>query len=767
MKPLPVSNSFPALNRAKPCLLLAVLAGFAHAQVVGPDHTSFTGNETLGSGRLDTTGTVVFHDNSSAGTGLIFARGSTRIFFRDNASAGSAQFNFTTLNHADRNILSFEGRSNAGNAQVTSSGFGLSDVEFTDQADGPQLRINFAHGLDITGASTGLGTTGRTRATTLDRTPVSVVADDARTVTVGHASANVIALGSNTLQIGSGSVRIVTDVGVYQSGSGQTMTGGGLVKVGPGTFDLFFDPIAQPYAVPLEVREGLVSSFRQWLGRTTVGPAGTLRFSSNVQGDLANSGRLEVGIGGNRQVTGNLSLATSGTLALTSTFLGVQFPPTPALLVSGTATLAGRLEVTGPSTTNQLAATMPATRTLLTAGNVTGRFDTVVLNSVARVRMETRYTPVAVNLDFSLRPYSDFGLTAGGQAMGRHLNTFADDFLNIPFPLRSLVSQMNTISADSLTAAIESLVPDIYGAAFDGAVQSGHALRQAVTQPLAALDDRSKGFTAMFAGNSRRSRFDAVQGLPEARDSSAGGMGGVIGSFGEVAAGLFLAQEDADTGLDGKGSAVERAMQGAALSVRYRTKGFHAQMTAAAGRGEANLRRLVGTPGQGPLPRGTTDTDLLLYSGELGYQVVKGNWRWGASVGYTGTSLKWDDFTETNGQGSELALAGLDFDSRQLRAGAQAAVRLARDKLRLRVTATVVRELERDRSFLARLAGAPAYTSFYVVPGRPADRDMLEAGLEAEWHITPRLVLGASYAGARGDHSRMTGDFSAGFRWSF
>ena len=769
MKSILIPTTLTAIHPARArLLLLAALISLAQAQVVGPDHTSFTGNETLGSGRIDTTGIVVFSDNSSAGTGSIFARGSTRVFFRDSATAGGALFHFTTLNHADRNILSFEGRSSAGSAVISSTGFGLSDVEFTDQSDGPQVRINFAHGLDISGASSGTGTTGRTRAATLDRTPTSVVADDARTVAVGYASTNVVALGSNTLQIGGGALRIITDVGVYQSGSGQTMTGGGLVKVGPGNLDLYFEPTTLPYAVPLEVREGTVGAFRQVLGRTTVGPAGTLRLSSsNVQGDLVNAGRIEVSIGANRQVAGNFTQAAGSTLAVTSTFLGVQFPPPPALQITGTATLAGRLEVAGPGSSLLLSSSMPATRTLLTAGNVTGRFDTVLFNSAARVRMETRYSPTAVSLDFSLRPYSDFGITPAGLAMSRHLDTFADDYFNIPFPLRSLVSQMNTISAASLTAVIESLVPDVYGAAFDSAIQSGQSIQKAVVRPLAALDGRAKGFTTMFAGNSRRSRFDAIQGLPEARESSSGGMLGMIGAFGDVSAGLFITREDADTELDQKGSLVERETQGAALSARYRTKGFHAQVTAAAGRGEANLRRLVGTPGQGPLVRGTTDTELRLYAGEFGYQMDKGTWHWGAAVSYTGTTMKWDDFTETNGSGSELTLAGLDFDSRQLRAGVQAGMRLAQDKLRLRASIAAVRELEDDRTFLARLAGAPASASFYRAPGRAADRDAVEAGVEIEWHLRPNLVFSASYAGARGDHTRVTGDFSAGFRWSF
>lgn len=749
-------------------MLLAALVTFAPAQVVGPDHTSYTGNETLGSGRIDNTGTVVFADHSSAGTGVVAGRGSTRIFFRDDATADRAQFTFTTLNHADRNILSFEGRSSAGSARVSFTGFGLADVEFADQADGPDLRINSIHGLDISGAATGTGTTGRIRADSLDRTTTSVVADDARTVAVGFASANVIALGSNTLQIGGGSVRVVTDVGVYRSGSGQTMTGGGLVKVGPGTLDLFFDSTASPYAVPLEVREGLVSSFRPVLGRTSVGPAGTLRLiSSNVQGDLANAGRLEISIGTNRQVTGNYTQTATGTLALTNTFLGVQFPPDRALLVNGTATLAGRLEIAGPGTTNQLAATMPATRTLLTAGSVVGRFDTVVLNSAPRLRMEVRYTPTAVNLDFSLRPYSDFGVTTAGRAMGRHLDAFADDFLNIPFPLRSLVTQMNTIPEASLTAAIESLVPDVYGAAFDSALQAGPALERSVARQLAALGDRPRGFSTLFAGHSRRSRFDAREGLSAAEDKASGGMAGVAGHFRGVTAGFFVAQEDGDTTLDANGSAAAREMLSFSLAARYTAGGLHAQVIAAAGRGEARVRRLVGTPGQGPLPRGSTDTDLRLYAGELGYGRDLGRWRVGVHAGYTSTTVQWDDFTETNGLGSELALGGLDFNSRRLHAGVQAGIRLAQEKLRLRASVTAVRELERDRGFLARLAGAPAYASFYAVPGRPADRDSVEAGLEAEWHFTPGLVLGAGYAAARGDHARVTSDFSAGFRWSF
>jgi hypothetical protein len=747
-------------------LALVALTASVRAQTIGSDHLTFSGNETLGSGRIDTNGILIFEGNSTAANGQIFGRGSTRIFFRGNATAGNATISTSSATGADRNIVSFAENATAGTATVYGNYY--SDVEFIDRADGPQLRVAFAQGLDISGASTGTGTTGRTRATTLVRTPVSVVADDARTVSVGYASVQSLGLGSNNLQIGAGYLGYITDVGVFQSASGRTMTGGGIIKVGPETLTLGWDYAAVPYAVPLEIRGGRVESYRRFLGNVTVGSAGTLILWSAVNGNLTNSGRLETYFGNNTAIAGNFSQTPGGAIVVPSAFLGGYSLP-PALAINGPASLAGRLEVneTGYFNLLYLSQNLPVSRTLLTATSVNGRFDTVVLNAPARLHLTPQYLPTSVRLDFSLRPYADFGVTPAGLAMAGHFDAFANNPFGATDYLRSFILQINAGTAPALTAALESLVPDVYGAAFDGAVQSGHALRKAVAQPMAALKGRPKGFTTMFAGNSRRARFDAAQGLPEARESSAGGMFGLIGTFSELSAGLFVAQENADTELDQKGGAVERETQNAALSVRYKNRGFHAQASAGAGRGEADLRRLVGTPGQGPLVRGSTDTDLRFYAGEVGYSLDKGRWHLGASAGYSSTTVKWDDFTETNGFGSELTLNGLDFDSRQLHAGVQAAIRVARERLRLRVALTAVRELEENRTFLARLAGAPAGTGFYRAPGRSADRDALEAGLEAEWHITPNLVFSASYAGARGDHSRVTGDFSAGFRWSF
>ncbi|MBI3884234.1 MAG: autotransporter domain-containing protein [Opitutae bacterium] len=738
-------------------------------QGVGPAIVAFSDRTTAGNGDffLASNSTVEFHNTANAGSALIQVESDSLVLFDGNSTAASATIKLVGSGPPNaRPIVRWAGQSSLGRATVTGSAL-YGAVEIVDQAvaDGNNLTARL---LDISGASTGTGATGRLRATTSTLAPSSVGAADVRTVILGNVDVQDLLLGSNTLQLTGGSLRNIRDTGgAYLSAAGENLTGGGLVKFGSGTLQLssnFGDP---SYAVPLRVEGGRVEAGGRVIGSTAIEAAGTLNLFADVAGTLVNRGTFLLPAAFTRSVAGSFEQTSGGTFQCLA-LLNQQ----PQLKIAGTATLAGTLQITGPSSTFNSSSRFPSTNQLLAASTITGTFDHIILLSAPRFTASVRYQSNAVLIDSSVRPYSDFATTPAGRAVAQSLDRI--DRTNTIFALRQLASRLNSLSsAADLTTAIEALAPDRYGALVNDALHSASALRSSLNQQFAAArEPGARGFATFFEGGARRSRFDALPGLPEALSRANRATAGVIWSNASFDWGAFASKEDTRLEFDARGSRAGIKTLTPGAMVQFRRGAYYFNVGAAFSRTDHDLRRLIPSPGGvDAIASATSAGRRTDWSAEAGWVFKPGRWQVTPHAGVRDSRWRIDDFTEAiggvvNDRGAEMTFTNWRQHARQVLGGLDVGAVFLGGRLTARAGVTWRRESGSDRSFNARFiatTGSDSYTS----PGRPADRNLREASLGLVWRIARPVEFSVRAAAASGDHSHVTSDLSAGVRWDF
>jgi autotransporter-associated beta strand protein len=157
--------------------------------------------------------------------------------------------------------------------------------------------------------------------------------------------------------------------GVTSTFSNDISGPGGLELTGLGTLVLAGN---DTYSGGTVINAGILQAAHALPGNATVASGGTLDGVPRVAGDLSNAGRVAVH-GGDTAVGGDYTQASTGTLAVS---LGSE------LVVTGKATLSGKLEVTGEDSgytaggnTNVLAAT----------GGIVGSFDPTLVEDAGVV----------------------------------------------------------------------------------------------------------------------------------------------------------------------------------------------------------------------------------------------------------------------------------------------------------------------------------------------------------------------------------------------
>lgn len=145
--------------------------------------------------------------------------------------------------------------------------------------------------------------------------------------------------------------------------TGTTTFGGSLIKNGAGTWTL--DNTALQGTIETSVNAGSLRAAQALSGNVTVNTAGTLDGVPGIHGSLIAAGKVAVH-GGDTAVDGNYSQASTGTLAVS---LGSK------LAVTGSATIDGRLEVTGaePGYVSDM-----HTEVLAASGGINGTFSELV-----------------------------------------------------------------------------------------------------------------------------------------------------------------------------------------------------------------------------------------------------------------------------------------------------------------------------------------------------------------------------------------------------
>lgn len=740
------------------------------------------GTGAWGVGDIFTGGPVKweFRDRSSAGGIYLPLDSATTVTFFDHASAGASTLHFVYDGPVNDATVRFTGASTAAAATIDSPNRLIGAVEFIGQATGGSASLNNLRRLDITGASTGTGSTGRQRATTSVLAPVSRVADDARTIVLNNVAIQDLLLGSNTLQVSSGFIGNIRDSGgAYVSAAGENLVGGGLIKVGPGSLYLSApgfnpaDPAHLSYNVmsgPTIVRQGELVLFNR-LADTTVESAGLLSAAGIVNGNLLNQGRVAPYAWPGLQVTGNFTQTAGGTLVANTNALLDPASPV-SVRVDGTAALGGRLEAFAYAGLFPNRSPGTLTQTILTAGAVSGRFDSIAPSS-ARILVTPLYGPASFSLRFELLPIAALAATPSGRALGAYLDRiYRPDVYTFPNNYNGLIDGLNSlVSRQDFNRALDNYAPDRYGAMVDSGLAAATAHHAALDRVLAMTRDAVNGSIHAFAeGSHRRHTFDAVDGLPQAGGTVNGGLVGVAWNRGPWSFGGWIAAEKSRLQLDPAGSRADIDSVEPGLFVQYAAGGFFAHAGAGLSRDRYDLRRTVDYVFYGntvltdTAAPGGTRTD---YSATVGWTGRRGGWAFTPFVGAVFAKWAVDDFTESNNSTLKyepLAFAGWTQDSRRARTGLELKGSLLSDRLRPRLAATWWREFETDRSIPAHFVGA---SSGYLAPGRPADRNLVQASLGFDWEVARRLTFTVTATGARGDHSRLDSDFSAGFRREF
>lgn len=638
--------------------------------------------------------------------------------------------------------LVFRDQASVVNSPVTFHSSGAR-IEVRDQADVSQLRIDSFVGspgtLDISGAS--------------------------GAVEIKDVSGPIsINLGTNQLTF-SGPSRNVDLAGAI-SGSG------GIVWNNPGRLSLVSHPTrlgANSYTGSTDILQGIFTISGVEPSHTNIGAPATMLGTGAVRGNLLNSGTLRPGDAqhvltgvvsagkGSYQIAGDFTQTSTGVLRVD---VGSIFGD-DQLLVAGNATLGGQLQY---SVGSNLPPVGNLSRTLLTAALVQGQFANIAaLTPVGVARpASVAYLPGSVELRFLQRSFTDFASDRDEAAVAAHIDATLS---NSTGEYRTLLGQLNLLSTGaSVQNALESLAPDRY-AVLPGNAFLAAAAQQAARDRLfaAARENPARGFDLFFEAGRRTADFDAVGGMPAAESVASTGTVGGVWRNGGFALGASLAQEKGDVDLDVVGSRADLESRVPSAFFQYAGEKFFLTVSGVISRDEYTLRRRVVFSGFDQTATATVSGSRGDFSLMTGTRFTAGKWKFAPQAGVVSSRWEIDRFTETGAAGANMSIGEWTVRSLRTRVGLEAAGTGGSFVPRLAVHWW--RETDDDRALPAAFAGATG--SAYRAPGRPADENTIQATLGFDWRVGRNAVLHATLAGARGDHSRVTGDFSAGFRWSF
>jgi uncharacterized protein with beta-barrel porin domain len=637
-------------------------------------------------------------------------------------------------------------------------------IEFTDQADTTGFTINGPRLVDVSGASTGTGTTGRQRATSDVLAATTVTANDARTVTLGTVNTTDLILGSNNVRLQGGMIYNIRDTGgAYRAADGSNLAGGGIIMAGGGYPGLILQPGNEPnpYAVPLAIESGTVNNYRDRLGAVTIQQPGSLNLNyTGTSGSIANAGRLSVMVPG-YQVNGNFTQSSTGLLYFPVSNNGAFVP---SLTITGQAALDGTLSV-------PVGGAFVGSRrlTLIRAGSVSGSFaaaPSVRLSPMLSIGIE--YSPTEVAVAYTQRPFVNAGATASQQSLGAHLDA---NLTTNNTQLNNLLLRLNTLQDSSLIAAgLGQLAPDRYGVLNEQGFATAAVRQGALDRRLAGLRTlpANTGFVLFAEGGAFQHRFKQVDGLTPVTLKGDGGQAGFAWRKGAWTLGLAAGRDKTRGDLDDFDSRADIESSATTAFAQYQRGRYFIQGSANRTSDDYSLLRNSGLaywPSMvSATPRGRR-LDLALAAGAA---FTAKAWSLTPSLGVLSSRVQLDDFAEqrvSGNFGSELAFTGWSVSSLRSRVGFAAARTVAGGKLTPRLSVAWLHEFENDRSFSAGLVTAGG--ARYRAPGRPAETDLVQATLGLDWRINDRLGFSLNAGAARGRNSDTVSDFSAGLQWRF
>lgn len=412
-------------------------------------------------------------------------------------------------------------------------------------------------------------------------------------------------------------------------------------------------------------------------GDTTVQDTGTL----SVAADFTNTGNLAVGSG----TGGTLSIGTS-TLTVGGTFdlgTGATFNST---ISSATTDDAGRVVATGIATVDA-GSTINLTVTTSAIGSTYKIIDGGLGGSVA---IPTTIVDNSALLDFIASTDGDdltvtavtsaaaAGLSSNAKAVNTALSalTAADSALDTAFAGISTTAELN--------AALESLAPNMSGAAFSASHAAMDAALFTVDNRLADLRTGSGRFTGLASGDGYRDVSFWVQGFGKLMDQDdrdnvsgyeADTAGAAFGADTQVKDGLRMgaAVSYAKTNADTNNASSSLDIDSYQLSVygSYERDDVFLDTTAAYARNQYDSTRHVTVGAVNRTARGDFDGNQFSVKAKLGRNYVMQNTMTVRPyLGLTYSHLELDGYTETGAGTANLTVRAEDYDTVSAQLGA-------------------------------------------------------------------------------------------------
>ena len=737
---------------------------FAYVATLG-----FSGEATAAQATIvnNEVGTVTFGDDSTAGAALIANTG--MLTFRDRASLGDAYVGASAGSIVTGNLTEVDQWGEPhGVPQYAKTG----RITFRDQATGGTARIDILSPdavLDLSGLATTSGATGRAL---LPAGPAAaaVVPDDAGTIAfdsiTNKVSGGTIYLGGTRLQLGSGNRdmsldALITDTGgAFGSLAGAPLAGGGLTKLGTGTLTIA-NP-ANHYTGTTIIQEGLLNLKNGRISATTIAVGAGLTGTGTVAGDLANAGWVAPGNSpGTITVQGNFT-QTVGTLDME-----IASPTAyDRLMVSGTATLGGHLTLSAPA---GLAWVGNSSVDLLTAHAVSGSFNDIRLAPSlsgtlgAALSAQVTYSATGVGFQVTQLPLAGFGTgSRAAAALGAHLDASLATATGDYRTQLAILDRLPT--AAEVAEALAALAPDRYSVLAENSFAAATAQRAALDRRLAEWRRLpAEGLEVFFEAGARSAVFSAVAGLPEARSRLDHGTAGGVWHHGGFDLGATLTSETGHADLDTLGSSARIRSLAPTLFAQYDFERLFLSASANYSGDDYRLRRRIVYAGNDQTAVADPSGSRLDFIVNAGSRFTADSWELTPEAGFAASKFNLDDFTESGAPGADLTLTHWTNRSFRSHLGFEAARSLGRFTPRLSVLWH--HEFTEGRSFAAGFTSDSGGS--YVVPGRRADNDNLQAALSLDARLGKMVAGYISLGGDWGRSSRTTTDMSAGMRWEF
>jgi autotransporter-associated beta strand protein len=322
----------------------------------GTGLTRFLDNSTAGNATITNNGGAVsrafgsvtqFLNNSSAGNGTIINNAGTV----SGADGGFTDFRDVIDGDRARDLTASAGQPSAGNATiinnggtVNGAGGGFTYFEFDSSAGDATVIANSGSGGGGGGKILFIHESqgGAARVEVFGNGSLDISNHSDPGVTIGSIEGSgKVFLGRSELTVGSNDLSTAFSGVIQDQGGFSNATGGSLTKIGRSTLTLSG---ANTYTGDSNVNGGVLQVDGSIASPNTfINSGGTLSGTGIIGGNLSNNGIVSPGDSpGTLQVSGNFSQGSGGVLDIEIASL-LSYDQ---LMVSGTATLAGTLDVT-------------------------------------------------------------------------------------------------------------------------------------------------------------------------------------------------------------------------------------------------------------------------------------------------------------------------------------------------------------------------------------------------------------------------------------